>query len=459
MKRLASGLLLLSLSPSGEAALLDLTTHWVGYLSLTIFFIAMLIVVAEEFTQLRKSKPVLLAAGLMWGLIAWAYGQHNLNHEAEAAFRASLLAYFEILMFMLVAIAYVNSLRQRGLFQWLEYKIGDRGVSYRRVYWSLGLLCFVVSPLADNLAAALFFGALLLAIVRKSPKTVALGSVHIVIAANAGGVFSAFGDITTLMVWREHLVTPQGPVDLLALSRLFLPALVSYLIPAWWISRALPDGNVRMPPEPARLRKGTWVILFLFVVTVSLAVATRQLLHLPAVLGMMTGLGFLMLYGYYLRMRESHRPIARSPFNVYRAIAGAEWNSLLFLYGVIACTGALAFVGYLPKFGQMIYQSQAGDTVANLGVAGLSAMLDNIPVQALVIAMRPEMSMGQWLLAIFSTGIGGSLLSIGSAAGVAMMGLTADRYTFFRHLRWTPVILIGYLAGVGVHFLINSALF
>ncbi len=443
----------------GHPQQLDLTDHWIGYLCLALFGFAMLIVVAEEFTLLRKSKPVLLASGLMWGLIGWIYGEHGISHVAEAAYRQDLLVYAEVLLFMIVVIAYVNALRQRGLFGWLECRLGDHGVSYRRVYWSLGGLCFLVSPLADNLATAIFFAMLLLGIARNSPRVITLGCIQIVIAANAGGVFSAFGDITTLLVWREHLDTAQGPLDLLALGRLFVPALVSYLIPAWLISRALPEGRIQVQPEPVECKNGTWFILGLFLLTLAMAIAARNLLGLPAVLGMLTGMGLLLLFGYVLRMRETHLGTVEHPFDIYRAIAGAEWNSLLFLYGVIACVGALAFIGYLPRFGEWLYHSPSGDSLANIGIGGLSAVLDNIPVQAVVLAMRPEMSLGQWLLAVFSTGVGGSLLSIGSAAGVAVMGVAGGRYSFFTHLRWTPAILLGYLAGVAAHLLLNAALF
>ncbi len=443
----------------GHPRQLDLTNHWVGYACLVVFVAAMLVVIAEEFTLLRKSKPVLLAAGILWGLLGWFYGEQGLPQIAEAAYRQDLLAYGEVLLFMLVVIAYVNALRMRNLFGWMECKLGERGFSYRRVYWSLGFLCFTVSPWADNLATAMFFSTLLVRIARASPRVVTLGCIHIVIAANAGGVFSAFGDITTLLVWRENLVTPQGALDLLALGRLFLPALIAYLLPAWLISRALPHGRIRTQPDPTDCKQGTWIILGLFLLTLAMAVAARTWLQLPAVLGMMTGMGLLMLYGFMLRMRESRASASAPPFDIYRAIAGAEWNSLLFLYGVIACTGALAFAGYLPRFGNLIYHSPQGDTLANLGLAGLSAVLDNIPVQTAVLAMRPEMSLGQWLLAVFSTGVGGSLLSIGSAAGVAVMGVAAGHYTFFAHLRWLPAILLGYLAGVGVHFLLNAPLF
>ncbi len=446
-------------SPMENHPILDLSSEWVGYLCLVIFIGTLLVVVVEEFTLLRKSKPMLLAAGLMWGLIAWAYSQRGIEHIVEAAFRENFLVYIEILLFMLVVITYVNALRQRGLFQWMACGLGERGYSYRRIYWSIGLLCFSVSPWVDNLATAIFFAALLLTIARESPRVVTLGCVHIVVAANAGGVFSGFGDVATLLVWRANLTTHQGALDLLALSRLFLPALVSYLLSAWLIGRALPDGHLRTRPKRASCKQGTGFILLLFLITLLMAVAARKFLHLPAVLGMMSGLSLLMFYGYTLRMRETHLPDVNQPFDIVKSIAGAEWNSLLFLYGVIACSGALAFIGYLPRFGAQLYQSPGGATLANIGVAGLSAILDNIPVQNVLLTMHPHMSLGQWLLAIFSAGTGGSLLSIGSTAGVGLMGLVGNRYTFFGHLRWLPAILTGYFAGVLTHFLVNGRFF
>ena len=146
------------------------------------------------------------------------------------------------------------------------------------------------------------------------------------------------------------------------------------------------------------------------------------------------------------------------PFDVFNKIARAEWDTLLFFYGVVMCVGGLGFLGYLAMVSEVMY-TQWGATTANISVGILSSIVDNIPVMFAVLTMNPDMSTGQWLLVTLTAGVGGSLLSIGSAAGVALMGQARGKYTFFGHLRWTPVIALGYAASVQAHIWVNAARF
>jgi len=199
-------------------------------------------------------------------------------------------------------------------------------------------------------------------------------------------------------------------------------------------------------------------------------VSFHNFFHLPPMLGMMTGLAYLQFFGYYLK--KTHRPpldmkdayqdkgVAGDfvPFDVFNKIARAEWDTLLFFYGVIMCVGALSIIGYLAMASQFMYV-EMGPTFANIMVGILSAIVDNIPVMFAVLTMEPEMSQGQWLLATLAAGVGGSMLSIGSAAGVALMGQARGKYTFFGHLKWTWAIALGYAASIAVHMYINKNLF
>ncbi|MDH5572078.1 MAG: sodium:proton antiporter NhaD, partial [Gammaproteobacteria bacterium] len=195
-------------------------------------------------------------------------------------------------------------------------------------------------------------------------------------------------------------------------------------------------------------------------------------LHIPPVIGMLTGLAYLQFFGFYLRKTHSKQASASPyseedadkmmgdivPFDIFNKIARAEWDTLLFFYGVVLCVGGLGFIGYLGLASEVMY-SQWGATNANIAVGLLSAIVDNIPVMFAVLTMNPEMSTGQWLLVTLTAGVGGSLLSIGSAAGVALMGQARGKYTFFAHLKWTPVIALGYAASIWVHMWINDSMF
>jgi Na+/H+ antiporter NhaD/arsenite permease-like protein len=191
---------------------------------------------------------------------------------------------------------------------------------------------------------------------------------------------------------------------------------------------------------------------------------------------MLTGLAYLQFFGYYLKktyhkehplvtsdgdlVEMAHDEDIGSPvaFDVFNKIARAEWDTLLFFYGVVLAVGGLGFIGYLSVASQVMYVDW-GATQANVAVGVMSAIVDNIPVMFAVLTMMPDMSLGQWLLVTLTAGVGGSMLSIGSAAGVALMGQARGKYTFFGHLKWAPVIALGYAASIMVHMWLNSGLF
>ncbi len=463
--RLLALLLCLSVSlpaAAAETAGVDLTTHWAGYSAIAIFALAYVFVIAEEFTHLRKSQPVMLAAGAIWALLAVAaagMGQSDSIHHAIGVY---LLEFSELLLFLLVAMTYVNAMSERNLFEALRMRLLQRGLGYRQLFWTTGVLAFCLSPIIDNLTTALVMCAVVLAVGRDSPKFVSLACINIVVAANAGGAFSPFGDITTLMVWQ------RGIVDFWTFFHLFLPSLVNWLIPAAIMHFAVTPGTPPVPTGDVRIKQGGWVIVGLFMLTVALAVCFHNFLHLPPFMGMMSGLAVLKLYGWHLTRKantiQSHEfdregsPGDVDAFDSYEQVARAEWDTLLFFFGVIMCVGALGYCGYLALASEWFY-GDLGPTTANVLIGVLSAILDNIPMMVAVLQMQPQMDMGQWLLVTLTAGVGGSLLSIGSAAGVALMGQAKGKYTFFGHLRWTWAIALGYAASIWVHLLVNARFF
>jgi Na+/H+ antiporter NhaD/arsenite permease-like protein len=220
------------------------------------------------------------------------------------------------------------------------------------------------------------------------------------------------------------------------------------------------------------VKPGGTAAIVLFAITIVLTVGLHQLLHLPAFLGMMTGLGLLQVLGYFIRRRELQKaelagealqipPGFKSstrPFDIFISMKRVEWDTLIFFYGVMLCVGALGALGYLAVLSNASYAA-LGPTTANVLVGIASAVIDNIPIMFAVLSIDPHMSHGQWLLVTLTAGVGGSLLSIGSAAGVALMGQARGVYTFFAHLKWVWAIALGYVASIWVHFQINGALF
>ena len=464
---------LLFAAENGSA--LDLTGHWVGFTSIAIFVVAYALVMAEEFTHLRKSKPVILAAGIIWGIIAWVYHTHGMPHEAEHAVRHNLLEYAELMLFLLVAMTYINAMDERNVFQALRSWLVKKGFGFRSLFWVTGTLAFFISPVADNLTTALLMCAVVLAVGGGNSKFVLLACINIVVAANAGGAFSPFGDITTLMVWQKNIATPQGSINFFSFFNLFVPSVVNWLVPAAIMHFVVPDEKPASGGEMVPMKRGARRIIAFFLLTITTAVSFHNFLHLPPVVGMLTGLAYLKLFGFYLK-NSFHKELAMTAdeartelehdeqigdpvaFEVFDNIARAEWDTLFFFYGVVLCVGGLGFIGYLALASEVMYVGW-GATYANATVGVLSAIVDNIPVMFAVLTMMPEMSQGQWLLVTLTAGVGGSMLSIGSAAGVALMGQARGHYTFFGHLKWTPVIALGYIASIYVHLWLNQGLF
>jgi len=444
---------------------IDLTSHWVGFTAIAVFLIAYVLVMAEEFTHLRKSKPVIIAASLIWAIIAWYYGTHDMPHAAEVAVRHNLEEYAELMLFLLVAMTYINTMEERRVFDALRSWLVSSGFGFRSLFWITGLLAFFISPVADNLTTALLMCAVVMAVGGDNTRFVTLGCINIVVAANAGGAFSPFGDITTLMVWQK------GIVEFWTFFALFIPSAVNFLLPAAIMHFAVPDEKPEASVEEVATQRGAKRIILLFLATIATAVSFHNFLQLPPVIGMLTGLGYLQFFGYYLKKTHfkdfkgrsdnvEHDEDMGSPvaFDVFSPVAKAEWDTLLFFYGVVLCVGGLGFIGYLSMASELMYAGW-GATNANIAVGGLSAIVDNIPVMFAILTMLPEMSTGQWLLVTLTAGVGGSMLSIGSAAGVALMGMARGKYTFFGHLKWTPVIALGYFASIYVHMIVNEAYF
>lgn len=452
---------------------MELATHWAGFLAVAIFVGAYALVILEENLHLKKSKPVIVAAGLIWMLVAYAYMSQGDSHTAEELVRHNLLEFAELFLFLLAAMTYINTMEERGIFEVLRAWLVNQGFSLRQVFWITGGIAFLMSPVADNLATALLMATVAISVGGSNYRFVALACINIVVAANAGGAFSPFGDITTLMVWQK------GNLQFTEFFALVIPSVVNWGVTAFLLSFGLPKGKPEPVHEEASLQHGALVVLGLFIVTITMAVSFHNFLHMPPVIGMMTGLGFLKLFGYYLQRRDQARLAQemvqhsalgiealhdrgevkhKSFYDIYTNLQKAEWDTLMFFYGVILCVGGLGAFGYLAMGSEILYQGM-GPTFSNIMVGVASALIDNIPVMFAVLAMNPDMSQGQWLLVTLTAGVGGSMLSIGSAAGVAVMGQARGVYTFFTHLKWTWAIVIGYVTSIAVHFWINARTF
>lgn len=578
-------------------------------IALLTFVLAYALVPLENVIHLKKSKPVLVASGIIWLLASLAFSANGLDqsiikHQLEHSF----FEYAELFLFLLTAMTYINTMEERNVFEYIRGALVSQGLSLQKVFWTTGLLSFFLSPIADNLTTALIMAAVVIAVSGKNKKFVSIACVNVVVAANAGGAFSPFGDITTLMVWQK------GKLAFFEFFSLFLPSLVNWLVPASIMSFFIGNDQPRESKIEVKLKYGAIVVILLFISTVVTAIIFHSVLHLSPAMGMMFGLGYLGIFSYIVSLYEGRNPkktgilgninIDYNPrikkiynqktaitqlvdenefpafaidkdrkvthwnshletltgvkkedmigsteiwkvfykykrsvltdlvldrvsadeaaylyegnmrannsykrgldgvnyypelgengkwlafsalpvynedndisgvvqilseideneqervrFDIMRQVAGAEWDTLLFFYGIILCVSGLSLFGYLDSVSKFMY-GEFSTTFANSLVGVLSALLDNIPVMLAVLTMNPTMGDSQWLLVTLTAGVGGSLLAIGSAAGVALLGVARGKYTFMSHLKWFPAIFLGYVASIFVHLLINGS--
>jgi len=470
---------------------LDLTQHWVGYLALALFAVAYFFAMIEEVTDLRKSKPMVFAASLIWVFIAAIYANDGMSEQAGIAFRSTLETYVELFLFIMVSMTYLNAMEDRGVFESLRVWLLSKNFSYRQLFWITGFQAFLISSVCNNLTTALLMGSVIIAMGKDSPRFVTLSCINVVVAANAGGSFSPFGDITTLLVWQKGVV-PFGDF-----FSLLIPAIVNFVLPATIMHFFIPGERPAAVQEAQAIKRGGFTIIVLFLFTIITATCFENFLDLPPAAGMMLGLTYLKFFSYYMqktslvsnesqdkesdltenqtvdaridyfspmKYMNSSKPLAQArinldqPFDVFNKVANLEWDTLLFFYGVMISVGGLSFIGYLAMASQHLY-GEIDPTIANILVGIASAFIDNGTIMLAVLTMAPDISQGQWLLVTLTSGVGGSLLAVGSAAGVGLMGQAKGVYTFTTHLKWTPAILLGYFGSIAVHFFMNSRYF
>ena len=416
-------------------ATFHLTTTWVGIIDLAIFMIAYYFVATEEKYEINKAKPALFAGTSMFMLIGIYFTLNGMDPEPlHEEMSKLILEIAEIFFFLFVTMTYIETLIERKVFDVLKYKLVSRGYSYKKLFWLTGLLAFFISPVADNLTTALILSTVLYTIDKEKHNFLVPGAINIVVAANAGGAWSPFGDITTLMAWTA------GKGEFVDFLFLFVPSIASWLLTGWLLSRYVPDGEPHFnaeTEEKPEIKPGGKTVIWLGAFTIFIAVVGHQFFHFPAMWGMMFGLSLLKLHSYKLQHSGTHEG-----YDVFVNMKKVENDTLLFFFGILSAVGALHFLGYLEYIHDLY--DLIGATAANISVGFISAIVDNVPVMSAILKASPEMGIDQWLLVTLTAGIGGSLISFGSAAGVGVMGRLRGIYTFNSHIKLAWTVLAGY---------------
>jgi Na+/H+ antiporter NhaD/arsenite permease-like protein len=450
-----------SLSIAQESASpiqLDLKDHIIGYVAVAITIFAYIVAMTEDLHQLSKAKPMVLGSALIWFAIYIYYAHiHESPKVVTGGFESNLMAYVELFLFIMVSMTFLNTMTERGIFDGLRILLSHKQYSYRQLFWITGVIAFLFSTVISSLTVGLLMGYIILVIGKDEPEFVGLAGINAVVAANAGGTMSPLGGISTFFVWQQKML------HFTEFFNLTIPCIVNFVVPAALMHFAIVKKNpVPNDNEVIVLKRASNGVILIFVITLCVTIASNVFLETPAIAGMMFGLALLQFYSYYLT--KSEKPgcdNSQKGFDVFKCVAGVDWDTLLFFYGAIMIIGSLSFLGYMDTMAQYLF-GKISPTLANILIGLSSSCIDNGTLMFAVLNMHPNFPNGQWLLLTLTLGVGGSLLAIGSAPGLHVLGLMkgvmkeGEGYTFTFHLRWMPAILLGFFASIGTLFLMNG---
>ena len=410
-----------------------------GILLLVIFISAFLAIALEHITKVNKSWVALFAGSIMWGIVAFGKTPESM-HVAIGHTSAEI---FELIIFLMGAMTIVEMLGHFRFFTWLEIKLQSAHIKNTQLFWLMGIITFFSSAVLDNLTTTL----VMIHIGRHLPfkkENFNYFVVNTVISANAGGAMSPVGDVTTIMIWLAGKFTAW---QILAAG--ILPSLVGWVIPQYMITRQLTEVKFESK-EFEEIMPLQWGVIILGFSTFGLAVLVN-VLHLPPFFGILFGVGIVAIVIDIKLRRGALHVKANQIVNIVKEI---DMGTMYFFVGILLAVGALQFHGILELLANFIFGDDPANNpisvvIGHVSLGLLSSVFDNVPLTAAVLQMLPgEMDYTYWVLLAMTAGMGGSLTSIGSAAGVAAMGLVKD-LTFVEYLKkGTLAALAGYIGAV-----------
>jgi len=447
----------------------------IGYLSITL----------EHPLKLDKTVPALIMAALIWAMLA--VGFHNGwfsvidTHEsvfdfltggeaAEHGFENTLLHHLgktaEILIFLIGAMTIVEIIDLHRGFEVLKGAV--RTKSKKRLLWIIGILAFILSAIIDNLTATIVLVTLLRKLIQNKNERLWFAAM-VVIAANAGGAWSPIGDVTTTMLWIADKVTAMGLIKYVV-----LPSIACFIVPFFVAGFLKPfKGNIEVDTTEDTVAEkllSSRTMLFLGLGMIVSVPVFKTLTHLPPYVGMMLALGVVWLVSEYIHPEEDFSKERRHLYSAHKALSRIEISSILFFLGILMAVAGLESlvygvaengdpVGTLRYLAEVLQSAIPNQDVVVLLLGVLSAIIDNVPLVAASIGMYDAPTDSPlWHFIAYSAGTGGSMLIIGSAAGVAAMGMERiDFIWYLRKIAW--LAFIGFLAGAGVFLLFKAYVF
>ena len=421
----------------------------------------------ESFTRVNQAAIALLMFVICWTIFAIAPEEY-ITGVAPGQMMATINNIIQhhlgetatTLFFLMGAMTIVEVVDQNGGFNFVRDLL--RTTSKRTLMWRIAILAFVLSAILDNLTTSIVMVMLMRKLVREQKDRLIYASL-IVIAANSGGAFSPIGDVTTIMLWNSGMVTAMGVI-----TELFVPSLVSMVVPALILQRRLrgqlvmPEGKADAVADELTTREKR-IVFFLGVGGLIFVPIFHGLTGLPPFVGMLLALGMVWLTTELFYGNKRNRNKEGIKKRVSRLLSRIDMSTIMFFLGILMAVACLQEIHVLTAMGGWLNEVSSGNHYLVTGVIGvLSSIVDNVPLVAACMGMYPIAPTGDmavdgifWQLLAYCAGVGGSMLIIGSAAGVVAMGI--ERITFGWYVRnITLVALVGYLAGIASYWVLDS---
>ncbi len=459
---------------------MTLTVWIVAVFILGYFFIAI-----ESVTKVNKAAIALLMFVATWTLFMFAPEMYlpEAIGELKAQVVSSTIEHHlgstgTTLFFLLGAMTIVELVDQNGGFNFVRDVMQTK--SKRALLWRIAFMTFILSAILDNLTTSIVMIMILRKLVAEKTDRIIYASL-VIISANSGGAFSPIGDVTTIMLWNKGVITALGVI-----MEIFIPSLVSMLIPAYILSLML-KGSLEPVKETTVLEESDGlsaaqrkIIFFLGVGGLIFVPIFKTITHLPPFVGILLVLGVLWTVTevFYIRIHQEQEDTANNTNTqkrVSKMLSRIDMDTILFFLGILMAVGCLETIGVLTQLGMGLNEWSGGNHYLVTGIIGvLSSIVDNVPLvagcmgmyevpTADMLAANPELADFSvdgifWQLLAYCAGVGGSMLIIGSAAGVVVMGLEKITFGWYmKHITW--IAFVGYLAGIGCYWLEKTFLF
>jgi Na+/H+ antiporter NhaD/arsenite permease-like protein len=414
-----------------------------------VFVIAYAAIALEHPLKINKSASALVGAGLLWTIYAMSTGDH---HKVGHELGESLMGTAQIVFFLMGAMAIVEVVDAHNGFEVITKRI--RTQKLPTLMWLVGFVTFFLSAVLDNLTTTIVMVSLMKKILADHDKRLFFAGI-IVIAANAGGAWTPIGDVTTTMLWIGGQITTLN-----IMQSVFLPSVVSLLVPLSVTAYVL-RGQAVVSPERIDMDNGLTTteferkLMFCFGLGILIAVpAFKTITHLPPFIGILFGLGILWLVGDLIHRQKEDE--FKEHLTLGSALKRIDMSSIVFFVGILLAVATLEHTHVLSSLAQWLDQTVGRLDVIVILIGLASAVVDNVPLVAASMGMydlaKYPTDHFLWEFLAYCAGTGGSILIIGSAAGVAAMGL--EKIHFFWYVRKiSGLALIGYLAGAGTYLL------